>query len=106
MPEPENSATEALNPEPENTTPADPAEPDNTAELATAKIAELTLALSVKDQRIAELTAEVQAAKAANYDLLMSTPQEGAPTTDDAVNPDDSLDAEDVSIDDILYAKE
>jgi hypothetical protein len=106
MPEPENSSAETLNPEPENTTP-DASTVDNTAELADAKIAELTLVIAAKDQRIAELTAEVQAAKAANYDLLMATPQGGDENPDDPDNTDDSeFDAEDVSIEDILYAKE
>jgi len=105
MPEPENGASEELNPEVPNTTPDAPE--DNTADLAAAKVAELTLALAAKDQRIAELTAEVQAAKAANYDLLMATPGADATTEDGGdIDADDELDPDDVTIDDILYAKE
>lgn len=111
MPEPENGAAEDLNPEVPNTTPDDsaPVVEDNSAELAVAKIAELTLALGVKDQRIAELTAEVQAAKAANYDLLMATPGQDDTTpgvTDSASDTDPEIDPDDVTIDDILYEKE
>lgn len=110
MPEPENGAAEDLNPETPNTTPDEPTvdvAPDNTAEVAAAKVTELQLALAAKDTVIAGLEAEIQKWKAANYDLLMSAPAED-PADDpaDDLTPDSDIDEEFPSIEDILYEKE
>lgn len=103
MPEPEDSASEDLNPEPDNTTPT--ATPD--VSLYEAKIADLNLQILTLNQTIESLNAEVTAQKAANYDLLMATPQgdETDADVDNGSETDDIYDT-DVSIDDILYEKE
>lgn len=66
-----------------------------------AKIAELTAKIAEESARAVALESELNAAKAANYDLLMATPAETA-VTDDA----ESNDADDiVDIDDLFESK-
>jgi hypothetical protein len=53
-----------------------------------AKIDELTLALADRDVIVADLSAQVVAAKAANYDLLMQIP--GTAPVEEVEETDDS----------------
>jgi len=77
-------------------TPANDTTPD-VEDSAAAKVEVLMAELAAKDATIADLTAQVTAAKAANYDLLMQIPG----TTPATPEPDES-DETDVDIDDLF----
>ena len=89
-------ATPAAPATPPSTAPETPSEAPTTTDSSVyeAKISELTAALAGKDAEIANHVSALVAAKAANYDLLMSVPQDVEnvnqdPATDDSVNIDD-----------------
>lgn len=67
-----------------------------------AKIVELTGIIAERDLVIADLTGQVTATKAANYDLLMAAPMTGDVVTDDASNKDETPDETDVDFSDLF----
>lgn len=99
MPEPEESATEDLN-------PTEPETPTVDTSLYEAKIAELNSQIIALNEVNAALTLEIQAQKAANYDLLIAGGDTDDNTDIDTDDETDDIDDADVSIDDILYEKE